>query len=208
MSWENMVLNQSNAVESPSLKCLANPLYCPLADHSVSNKTAIKCKVRLEWSRVYKHTGNENCKPVETGVKSGKHGEKSRSVTSKEKYKTGVCGHSCLGRNRWEKSQFLCLNVVMMLVTRAARPLRAHSCPVHILCTSLSRPGSGACTRSHRTVGGSPWGQHQFCAVLQVTVIFPFKRWNTPSSFVSPHFLKTITSVNNEYNIHSHLHHL
>ena len=89
MSWENMVLNQNNVVESPSLNCLANPLYCPLADHSVSNKTTIKCKVRPEWSRVYKHTGNENCKPVETGVKSGKRGEKSRSVMSKEKYKAG-----------------------------------------------------------------------------------------------------------------------
>ena len=96
----------------------------------------------------------------------------------------------------------------MMLVTRAARTLRAHSCPVHLLSTSLSPPGSGACTRSHRMAGGSPWGQHQFCAVLQVTVIFLFKRWNTPSSLVSPHILKMITSVNNEYNIYFHLYHL
>ena len=65
-----MVLYQSNAVESPSLNCLANPLYCSLADHSVSKKTAIKCKMKPEWSRTYEHTGNENCKSVETGIKS------------------------------------------------------------------------------------------------------------------------------------------
>ena len=89
MSWENMVLYQSNAVESPSLNCLANPLYYSLADHSVSKKTAIKCKMKPEWSRAYEHTGNENCKSVETWIKSGIHGEKSRSEMSKEKRKTG-----------------------------------------------------------------------------------------------------------------------
>lgn len=84
-----MVLYQRNAVESPSLNWLANPLYYSLADHSVSKKTAIKCKMKPEWSRAYEHTGNENCKSVETGIKSGIHGEKSRSEMSKEKRKTG-----------------------------------------------------------------------------------------------------------------------
>ena len=83
-----MVLYQSNAVESPSLNCLANPLYCSLADHSVSKKTAIKCKMKPEWSRTYEHTGNENCKSVETGIKSGICGEKSRPEMSKQKRNT------------------------------------------------------------------------------------------------------------------------
>lgn len=84
-----MVLYQSNAVESPSLNCSSIHFTVPLADHSVSKKTAIKCKMKPEWSRAYEHTGNENCKFVEAGVRSGICGEKSGSVMSKEKHKTG-----------------------------------------------------------------------------------------------------------------------